>query len=165
MDVAFNVVPSLVADLITEAYVDNITWYDVIFLPPSIMTSSMTSIPAWSRWPPDELGPGPLYVGPAAVEQTDEGQTDDRPWRQHRAIISRVAFYRTHLDIFGDAWPHWIRTASQVVSYIKDVYAVVEDSSPAGPSFTLYDDAIRNDRAWLRRQVSINKLPLIVLKV
>ena len=135
VDVAGPVVsPSLVADLVTEAYVDNVTWYDVVFLAGGGGTTSSSSFPAArSRWPPppDEARP-PLY-GRVWVD-------DER---------GRVAFHRTHLDVFGDGWPHWMQTGSEVASYLKDVYAA-DISSP--PSST-FDDAVREDRAWLRRQV------------
>lgn len=119
-----GVTPSVVADLVTEAYVDNITWYDVIFLP------RMTSLfPVWDRWPPTELSVR-THVGVAL-------KTDD--------VATRVAFHRTHLDIFGDSWPHWIRTGADVARYLEDVYAD-DNSSP------LYNSSfVRDERAWLRR--------------
>jgi len=127
VDVSGSVAPAVVADLVTEAYVDNITWYDVIFFP------RITSpFPVWGRWPPTELAL-PSYVGAAVI-------IDD--------MRVRVAFHRTHLEIFGDSWPYWIQTGTEVARYLKDVYA---DS--LSPPSTL-DGAVREHRAWLRRQVS-----------
>ena len=126
VQVSGNVTPSVVSDLVTEAYVDNITWYDVIFL------RRMTSLfPVWGRWPPAELRL-PSHVGVAV-------RTD--------AVGTRVAFHRTHLEIFGDSWPYWIQTDADVARYLKDVYA--DSSSP--DSSSILDGAVRDDRTWLRR--------------
>jgi len=119
-----GVTPSVVADLLTEAYVDNITWYDVIFL------ARMTSpFPVWRRWPPTELSVRP-HVGIAL-------KTDD--------VSTRVAFHRTHLDIFGDSWPHWMRTGADVATYLQDVYSADNSSQLSNSS------SVRDERAWLRR--------------
>ena len=126
--VSARVAPSVVADLVTEAYVDNVTWYDVIFV------AQLTSpFPVWDRWPPTEITP-PSYVG-AAVKTDDVGST-------------RIAFHRTHLDIFGDCWPHRMKTSKDVAKYLKDIYA---DSAPLSSTV---DGAVDENRAWLRRQVS-----------
>jgi len=119
-----GVTPSVVADLLTEAYVDNITWYDVIFL------AHMTSpFPVWRRWPPTELIVRP-HVGVAL-------QTD--------GVSTRVAFHRTHLDILGDSWPHWMRTGVDVARYLDDIYSTDNSSQ-------LYNSSsVRDKRAWLRR--------------
>ena len=129
VQVSGNVTPSVVSDLVTEAYVDNITWYDVIFL------RRMTSLfPVWGRWPAAELSL-PSHVGVAVRTE---------------AVGTRVAFHRTHLEIFGDSWPYWIQTDAEVARYLKDVYA---DSSSLDIS-SILDGAVRDDRTWLRRQVS-----------
>jgi len=114
-----RVAPSVVADLVTEAYVDNFTWYDVIFAP-----RLTASFPEWGHWPPTELSVSP-HVGVAL---------------KYDGVCTRVAFHRTHLDIFGDSWPHWLHTGADVARYLQDVYS--DNSS-----------ALFNERAWLRRQV------------
>jgi len=91
---------SVLADLMTEAYVDNVTWYDVMFL--ATMTSRN---PAWSRWPPVKLSGQLGYVGVAVR-------------RDFEAV--RAMFHRTHLDIFGDAWPHSFSTGTDAARYVSD---------------------------------------------
>ena len=132
VQVSGNFSAHVVADLLTEAYVDNITWYDVIFFPR--MTSAF---PVWDRWPPTELSL-PSYVG-VAVKTVDVG--------------TRIAFHRTHLDIFGDSWPPWLRTGADVARYLKDVYA--NSSAPSYNTSSSLDSVVRHERTWLRRQVYI----------
>ena len=134
--VSIGVSMAIVADLVTEAYVDNVTWYDVVF-PPSLTSS----FPEWDSWPPAELGPVP-HIGAAVKTDAASG--------------TRVAFHRTHVEIFGDVWPHWAATGADVAGYLKAVYA----DNPASTSYSSssssssgHDSAVLNDCAWLRRQV------------
>jgi len=133
-----DVAASVVADLVTEAYVDNVTWYDVVFLP------RITSFPTWRRWPPAQLGAPPSHVGAAVMRDPVA------------AAVARVAFHRTHLDIFGDCWPAPTRSGADVARYLTDVYANDARDSPVHDTTTTVDSALRDDRTWLQRHVSIH---------
>ena len=130
---------SLVADLLTEAYVDNVTWYDVIW------TTTSSSLPAWDDggWPPGGVGaPSASLVG-AAVKVEGRGG----------GAGTRLAFHRTHLDVFGDCWPPSIDHVDDVASYLTRVYS--NSPTPTDDPATVLDSVVRDHRAWLQRHVSI----------
>jgi hypothetical protein len=120
----------VVADVVTEAYVMNVTWYDVIFVTSFSSTSLMSACSVDRRPLKVNLrattGRGPWKGEHIGVEVCRLDLSPGRGLAGRGVNLktgARAFFHRTHVEIFGDSWPRDLQTTDDVTWYLDDVYS------------------------------------------